>query len=158
MDTQCMVRRTVLAMALAAVGVSGKALAEGTFAQPQKLNATSSSVTVDAAITNASATEPDVDYYAFEGKVGDVITVDIDGTTDLDANLFLFRPDGTLAFWSMDTDPRDPGSNPPADCPDCIGTTDPLIDGVLLDQAGAWIIAVSAQGAFLTDGGAWEFA
>jgi hypothetical protein len=159
MDTQRMVRRTVLAMALAAIGVSGKALADGTFAQPVKLNATSSSVSVDAAITNASETDPDVDYYAFEGKVGDIITVDIDGSTGgLDASLFLFRPDGTLAFEGMDTDPRDPGSNAPADCPDCTGTTDPLIDGVLLDQAGTWIIAVSAQGAFLTDGGAWLFA
>jgi pre-peptidase len=153
-----MVRRTVLAMALAAVGVSGKALADGTFAQPVKLNATSSSVTVDAAITNASETDPDVDYYAFEGKAGDRITVDIDGTTDLDANVFLFRPDGTLAFWSMDTDPRDAGSNPPPGCPDCTGTADPLIDGVRLDQAGTWIIAVSASGAFLMDGGAFEFA
>ena len=158
MDTQCMVRRTVLAMALAAVGVSGKALADGTFAQPIKLNATSSSVTVDAAITNASETDPDVDYYAFEGKVGDIITVDIDGTTDLDASVFLFRPDGTRAFDSPDSDVLDPGSNPPPGCPDCLGTTDPLLDGVRLDQAGTWIIAVSANGAFLTDGGQWEFA
>src|SRR5262245_6519547 len=104
MDTQCMVRRTVLAMALAAVGTGGNALADGTFAQPQPLNATSSSITVNAAITNASGTEPDVDYYAFEGQVGDIITVDIDGTTDLDANLFLFRPDGTLAFEGLDSD------------------------------------------------------
>lgn len=159
MDTQCIVRRTVLAMALAAVGVSGKALADGTFAQPQKLNATGTSASVDAAITNASETVPDVDYYAFEGKVGDVITIDIDGTTGgLDANLFLFRPDGTRFVESMDSDTLDPGSNPPADCPDCLGSMDPMIPGVRLDAAGTWIIAVSAQGAFLADGGQWEFA
>jgi hypothetical protein len=156
MDKQRTIRRTVLAIALAALGATGTALADGTFTQPQPLTVTGSSVTVNAAIANPSASEPDVDYYAFDGKEGDVITIDIDGTTGgLNAQLFLFRPDGTLAFENWDSDNLDDGSGPPPDCLDCLSSLDPLIQSVRLDSSGTWIVAVSADPAYLTDQGAW---
>jgi hypothetical protein len=100
-----------------------------------------------------------VHYYAFEGKEGDVITIDIDGTTagGLDAYLALFGPDGTLAFESFETDPIDAGSNPPADCLDCLATTDPQLLSIRLNASGTWIAAVSAEPAYLTDQGQWAF-
>jgi hypothetical protein len=155
MVKQRLLRRTVLAMALAALGATGTASADGTFANPQALPVTGSSVTVNGAITNPSASEPDVDYYAFEGKEGDVITIDIDQTTDgLNAVLFLFRPDGTMAMESWDSDNLDQGSSPPPDCLDCLSTLDPWIQ-FRLDSPGRWVIAVSADPAYLTHHGAW---
>jgi hypothetical protein len=156
MDKQRTIRRTVLALALAALGATGSALA-GDFANPQRLDVVSGGATVAGTITNG--TEPDVHYYSFEGKAGDVITIDIDGTTagGLDAYLALFRPDGTVAFESFETDPVDAGSNPPADCPDCLATTDPQLLSIRLDADGIWKIAVSAEPAYLLDQGVLEF-
>jgi Bacterial pre-peptidase C-terminal domain len=156
MDKQRTIRRTVLAMALAALGATGTALADGSFAEPQRLAISGGSITIAGAINSASPSEPEVDYYAFEAQAGDVITIDIDGTTGgLDAVLHLFGPNGEVAFESMETDPIDAGSNPPADCLDCMASPDPQLLNIPITESGTWILAVSSEPAYLTDQGRW---
>ncbi|HET9268284.1 MAG TPA: hypothetical protein VFO31_08970, partial [Vicinamibacterales bacterium] len=88
MSKQQTIRRTLVAMALAAVGVSGTALAvqevepNDNFSQPQQLEVgPGGAVTILGTIQNASPLSPDFDFYSFEGRKDDVITVDIDATT-----------------------------------------------------------------------------
>jgi hypothetical protein len=152
------IRRTLLAMAIAAFGASGSALADtevepnNNFAQPQKLEVGARGiVTVFGAIKNASTSSPDVDYYSFEGQEGAVITVDIDGTTtDLDTVLHLFDPTGIMKMQSLDTEPLDAGSNPYE--PGANATFDASLQ-FMLDSSGTWKIAVTADPAYLTHQG-----
>lgn len=158
MSKQQTVRRTLIAMALAAMGISGTALAEqevepnDNFNQPQNLQIGSGgAVTVLGTIQNANPQSPDFDFYSFEGRKDEVITVDIDGTTGgLDAVLHLFDPDGEMRLYSIYTDPADQGSTP---VPDGFGETlDPMIQQFSLDKTGVWKIAVTAYPTIMMDG------
>ena len=158
MSKQQTIRRTLVAMVLATMGVSGIALAEqevepnDNFNQPQKLEIGSGgAVTVLGAIQNTSQFSPDFDFYSFDGRKDDVITVDIDGTTGgLDAVLHLFDPDGEMRLYSIYTDPADQGSTP---VPGGWGETlDPMLQQFSLDKTGVWKIAVTAYPAVMIDG------
>jgi hypothetical protein len=151
-------RKFLAAAVLGAFAVSGTALAvnevEPNHVIPQALEVGSGGiVTVFGAINNPSTSNPDVDYYSFEGQEGDVITVDIDGTTNgLDTVLHLFSPTGIMKLRNMDTEPVDPGSNPVE--PGSITTLDAQLQ-FSLDSAGTWRIAVTADPAYLTHQGQW---
>jgi hypothetical protein len=161
MNKQRTIRRTLLAIAIAAFGASGTALADpevesnNNFGQPQKLEVGAEGiVTVFGAINNPSESSPDVDYYSFEGQAGETITVDIDGTTgDLDTILYVFDPTGVKRFTGQDTEPLDAGSNPYA--PGADATFDPSLK-FTLDKPGTWKIAVVSWPALLLDNGAWK--
>jgi len=162
MSTQGTIRRTLLAMAIAAMGASGTALAQadvsGDFNNPQLLEVGPLGVvTVTSSINNPSTTSPDIDYYAFEGREGESVTVDIDfahdGTaTGLDTNLFLFSPAGVMVMSGFNTVPFDSGSTP---VPGSTGTRDASLQ-FPLNSTGVWKIAVTAAPAMLTDHGAFR--
>lgn len=152
MSKQQTIRRTLVAMALATMGVSGTALAmqevepNDSFNQPQALEVgPGGAVTVLGTIVNASTLSPDFDYYSFEGRKDDVITVDIDATTDgLDTVLHLFDPDGVMRLMSTYTDPADAGSAP---VPGYTETLDASLQ-FTLDKTGVWRVVVTAEPAY----------
>ena len=149
MSKQQTIRRTLVAMALATMGVSGTALAvqevepNDNFNQPQTLEVgPGGAVTVFGTIQNASPQSPDFDFYSFEGRKDDVITVDIDATTGgLDTVLHLFDPDGVMGLMSTYTDPADPGSTPVLGY---TGTMDASFQ-FSLDKMGVWKVVVTAE-------------
>jgi hypothetical protein len=161
MSKQQTIRRTLVAMALATMGVGGTALAEqevepnDNFSQPQKLEVgPGGAVTVFGAIQNTGSdkTFPDTDFYSFEGQKDDFITVDIDGgAAGLNTVLHLFSPEGKMKLFSYYTDPADPGSTPE---PGSTTTLDASLQ-FSLDSTGTWKVAVTAWPAFMKDNGEW---
>lgn len=145
MNKQRTFRHTLLTIALAALGVGGTALAvdevepnEGILRAQQLTIGPEGSVTVNGAIGNASGTPVvlDADFYSFHAKAGDVITIDIDRTNNLDSLLTLFGP-GPTYRWLYEMDfgrPRDPDSNT---------ILDARIDNRLLLETGIYTVAVT---------------
>jgi hypothetical protein len=140
-------------MALAAIGVSGTALAVPEEEPNQPIQSgrplsvgAGGSITVNGAIVHPGPSVPDVDFYSFEAQEGDIITVDIDGTTNgLDANLTLFGPGSAYPVLIFSSDAAlDPGSAIEAD---------PRIDPIRLDAAGRYTVAVSSFPVFFRSGG-----
>lgn len=160
MSTQRTIRRTLLAMAIAAMGASGSALAQadvsGDLSNPQMLQVGPGGVvTVTSSINNPSTSSPDIDYFGFEGRAGETVSVDIDfahnGTSlGLDTSLFLFSPEGVMVMPGFITDPADSGSTA---APGSTLSRDPTLQ-FLLNSTGVWKIAVVARPAMLTDDGA----
>lgn len=152
MNKQGMIQRTLLAMAIAsAFGFSATALA-GDFNNPQGLEVGSGGfVTATGTVSNPSTSMPDVHYYAFQGNAGEVITVDIDGTTGgLDTVLHLFDPAGIMVQRSDSTEPADEGSAPwPTPAP----SVDSMIKTFRLSSSGVWKVAVGAKPYVLTHQG-----
>lgn len=153
MNKQRIFSRTLLAIALAALGASGTALAVDEVEQnspiqnAQELTVGSGgSVTVNGVIAHPAPRVPDVDFYKFHGQEGDLITIDIDGTTnDLDTNLTLFDPGFKVRMRNQDAT-RDPGSATELDA---------RIDNppYRLDATGIWTVGVSSAPVFFRDGG-----
>ncbi|HEY8249215.1 MAG TPA: PPC domain-containing protein [Burkholderiales bacterium] len=160
MSTQRTIRRTLLAMALVALGANGTALAlneeepNDLFNQPQALRFDATGLaTITGSIENPGMFTPDVDYYSFEGNAGELIALDIDGTSgELDTVLYVFDPTGKMRYIAQDTDPADMGSNfyPTGGT----GTYDPSLQ-FRVDIAGTWKVAVVAMPARLDDFGSW---
>lgn len=178
MKKQRTIRRTLLAMAVAALGVSATALAQtnipeppgtpdvsGDFYNPQPLDVnvgTLGVVSVTSWIRNPSITSPDVDFFSFvvseewvnKPEAERMVAADIDeahdGTaTGLDTTLHVFNPDGVMVMRGFITDPADANSTP---VPGSTSTRDPSLK-FLLNKAGIWRIAVTAHPAMLTDFG-----
>jgi hypothetical protein len=153
MKTQRMIRRTTLAMALAAFGVSGtaRAVPEAESNHPiqsaQSLDVGGGSITVNGAIRHFGTSQPDVDFYSFDAKEGDVITVDIGGVPKdtLDATLTLFGPGPTFPrlIWNSEASLD---SNSESDA-------DPRIDAFRLSATGRYTVAVSSFPVMFNSGG-----
>jgi hypothetical protein len=152
MDKQLMIRRTLLAMALASMGATGTVLAVDEQEANNPIQAAqqvtvggSGSVTIKGAIVHPSLNIPDVDFYSFEAKLGDTITVNIDGTGSglLDASLFLFDPSNNRFAFNQDA-PRDSGSETDAD---------PRIERITLNATGRWTVGVTSHPVLLNSGG-----
>ena len=96
----------------------------------------------------------DVDFYSFEGKEGDVVTVDIDGGTHADGTgvdtvVAIFGPNGTDAlFLYAQVDDPDPGT--PLD-EGSMGPQDARIDNFTLPVTGTYVIGVVSYPASFTD-------
>jgi len=97
----------------------------------------------------------DVDFYKFDGREGDVVTVDIDGgikpagssLRSVDTILTLFGPGPTFTMLRQNDDggfPLDPGSISPSDA---------RIDNFRLPANGTYTVAVSSWPNFLRSGG-----
>ena len=152
MKKQQMIRRTILAVALAAFGVSGTALAvdEAESNHPiqsaQPLAVGGGSISVNGAIAHFGTSQPDVDFYSFDAKEGDVITVDIGGTTnDLDANLTLFGPGPAYPVLIFSSDATLDSNS--------VREEDPRIEGFRLPATGRYTVAVSSFPVFFRPGG-----
>jgi hypothetical protein len=162
MNKQRTIRRTLLAMAIAAMGASGTALADETevegndsFDSPQRLEVGSGGiVTILGRIGNGGS--PDVDYYSFErNPEAPDLTVDIDTNEfadGLDSVLHVFSPDGRMVIMSRNAPPEAgsdavAGSNPPMSRDSYIKYS--------VNAPGVWKVAVTREGTFLTHQGAF---
>lgn len=91
----------------------------------------------------------DADFYAFEGREGDVVTIDIDhgmksSGRSVDTILTLFRPDLVKERENDDASPPDPGS---------LFIEDARLTNVRLPVSGTYFVAVSAWSMTFRDGG-----
>ena len=161
MKAQPTIRRTILAMALAAFGASGMAIAapeqepNNSLASPQTLEIGAGGV---ATITGSIAGPSDVDFYSFEAKALDAngkqnkISIDIDGTKfPENIVVYVFDPDGQQ-YAVGDNAPYDPISDPGSERVDprfpVNITLDPRLD-VLVSKDGKWTVAVVPSGVML---------
>jgi hypothetical protein len=98
----------------------------------------------------------DVDFYVFEGREKDKVTIDIDGGMkrqfggrSVDTIVAIFGPGGTLLDQNTDAGfPVDPGS---AEAPN--GQFDARIDNFVLPATGAYTIGVSSYPRTFQNGG-----
>ena len=156
------IRKAALVSALLAVlGATGVAFAvdevepNNPVASAQVLTIGSDgTVTVNGFIGNTAGY--DVDYFSFQGKQGDVVTIDIDGAgqadgSGLDTNIAIFGPatmaDGSfnpLAVWQQNDDGGvlDPGS---------ASFTDSYIQNFVLPADGTYVVGVTGMPASFVD-------
>lgn len=152
------VRRSLFVALMGVLGTSGPALAvveevePNDFANAQELEVTAEMV-VNGVLGNLSGTAAlDGDFYSFEGKEGDRVTLDIDGgynsgQRSVDTLLTLF---GTAGEWLLEVDDvndLDEGSVSPWDA---------RIDGYRLPADGKYTVAVSPSGVLFNSGGTYR--
>lgn len=162
MKKQRGIRNAVIAAFLAASAVSGAALAvdevefNGVFLAPQKLTiGGDGSVTVNAVMGVSSPTAAaiaDVDYFSFDGKAGDLVTIDIDegikttsAERSVDTIVAIFGPcakERAECFtFSDDALALDPGSINLG-----IHRPDSYIEKFRLPMTGTYTVGVSSNG------------
>jgi len=113
---------------------------------------TTGGAAVDGVIGNLSGTPaPDLDYYVFSGKEGDVVTVDIDGgmggARNVDTIVAIFGPSPSYPLLRFNDDggyPLDPGSTHPYDS---------RIVNFKLPASGAYTVGVSSYPRRFVNGG-----
>lgn len=154
MKTKLTIRRTVLAMAIAALAASGSALAVGSYDSPQALEVGDGGV---ATVTGTIGTATAVDFYSFTTKAGNEITIDIDGThlgSNPEHDIVIYVFDGALNWLpQQDSTTVDPGSQQNALFPFPY-TLDPSVTlGVTAATEGTWKVAVASNGRFVSPGG-----
>lgn len=159
------IRHTVLALALSGISASSAVAqvpeteANHPIQAAQKLNnvGTDGCATVNGVIGNLSGTQvADADFYSFNGRIGDVISVDIDGgiggARNVDTWIGIFGPGPTFTreFFNNDRplrEAKDPGST---------HHFDSRIDKFTLNADGAWTVAVSSSPRSIGNGGVYE--
>jgi hypothetical protein len=106
---------------------------------------------VDGVIgVNSGAAVLDLDFYSFEGKAGDVVTIDIDrgwdGLTRVDTMIGLFGPGPSYALLMRNDDwnPTDPGSARFSTTGTSLVTRDSRIQSFRLPVDGVYTVGVSA--------------
>lgn len=166
MKKQRGIRYAVIAAFLAASAVSEAALAvdevesNGPIISAQQLTIGSDgTVSVNAVMGKLEGTSGgpigDVDYFSFEGKEGDKITIDIDGGmksvvrpfVGVDTLLALFGPAPDYLILHQKNDalaPVDPGS---------LNLWDARLDVIVLPKTGRYTVGVSSQPRSFRDGG-----
>jgi hypothetical protein len=144
-------RYTVAAALIAALGAGNVAFAQEV--EPNDLPSSAQQVVIGSGggvgqVTAAISSTTDVDYFSFEGQPGDVVTVDIDGTTNfLDTVITLVGPGIETPPEIDDPFEGDEGS---------AGTSDSRIDRYALTQGGRFTVGVSAFPRFFNDDGTPE--
>lgn len=158
MNKQQAFSRTLLALALAALGATGTARAVDEVEQNSPIQSaqqvtvgSGGSVTVNGVIGNRTgAPVLDVDFYSFHGQEGDVIMADIDGTSGADTILTLFGPGPTYTvLLRNDNNTRDEGSATERDARIDASINPPF----RLPVTGIYTVAVSTFPVNLTHGG-----
>ena len=131
------IRRTLLAMALVALGANGTALAQ---------SGAETVIDVDGAILNTTGT-PSVDVYSFDAGAGDTITIDINTEmfSELDTHLYVVDPLGRQRD-DLGIVQNDPTSTNEFDTDSYVQFT--------ADTAGRWQVSVTHNpGAGFASGG-----
>jgi hypothetical protein len=149
MSNKLRTRSVIFAAVVAAWSVSGAAFAVDEV-EPNNLIGTAQPLVIGSdgtATVNgvmgavSGAPTRDIDFYSFEGKAGDVVTVDIDGgmltrSTGLDSILAIFGANGGIPLRQMDNaSPADAGS---------VSALDARIDNFVLPETGKYFIGVSS--------------
>lgn len=154
------VRKLVAAAVLAAFGASGMARADSEMEPNQPISSAQRLIiTGDVSVGKGGAVVsgaidhlnnmPDVDFYSFHAEAGDVVTLDIDGTTGLDSYLTLFGPGFA---WPLENDDAgllnlDDGSST---------FLDSMLLNIPITQSGLYTVAVTAYGTLLSPNGTYE--
>jgi hypothetical protein len=139
-------RYTAAAALIAALGAGNVAFAQEI--EPNDLPSSAQQMVIGSGggvgqVTAAISSTTDVDYFSFEGQAGDVVTVDIDGTTNfLDTVITLVGPGIENPPEIDDPFEGDEGS---------ASTSDSRIDRYALTQGGRFIVGVSAFPRFFND-------
>ena len=161
MKNEMTIRRTILAMALAAFGASGTALA-GTFNAPEPLEIGPLGA---ATVTGSISSSSDVDFYSFEvlelpctQQPPHKIAIDIDNTVlpdgifrGHDIVFYVLDPAGTKKFTGQNSTVVDSGSVQLPGWPVPM-TLDPYLD-FCPDTVGTWKIAVASMPVLVSNGG-----
>jgi hypothetical protein len=113
----------------------------------QRLTIVSQTTTIDGVLGNGGP--GDVDYFAFSGKAGDVVTLDIDrgagDASSVDTVLAIFGPGPAYSMLRLNDDaPLDPGS---------VSTRDARIEKFVLPQTGRYVVGVSNYPRYFLSGG-----
>jgi hypothetical protein len=154
-------KRHVLAAALLAVPAFVQAGPERETNNPIASAQPIEALAIDAAIGSVGARDKDLDYFTFEGKEGDLVTLDIDGGSDtsrmnavddstpvdVDTTIALFEagPTYKVLIRNDDAPSLDPGS---------LSRLDSRIDKFRLPKSGQYIVGVgSFPRQFVTGGG-----
>lgn len=124
------------------------------YTQPQALVIGSDgTVTVNGSIDNS--THRDTDFYSFQGHVGDVVTIDIDGGMDANFNgvwtaLAIFGPQVGGVPLPSDTLPLDSVYLAMSLDPGSVSYQDARIDNFVLPADGTYIVGVSSMPGYFT--------
>jgi hypothetical protein len=141
--------RYAVAAALVAASMAGK-VAFAQEAEPNDSLSSAQEVAIGSGggvgqVTGAISSGTDVDYFYFEGQKGDVVTIDIDGTTNgLDSVIILVGPGIVDAPDNDDPVVGDEGS---------VTTSDSRIDNYTLPETGRFIVGVSSFPHFFNNDG-----
>ena len=143
--TKLGIRWAVLMGSLAALGASGVALAldevepNNPIGSAQVLVIDSSGTAQVNGVIGTLTGNPnnDVDFYSFQGKAGDIVTIYTNGTANLDTLIALFGPGPDFTERAADDD----AATPP---PGSTNSTDSLISSFQLDADGIWTVGVAA--------------
>jgi hypothetical protein len=154
--------RYIIAAAFAATSGSSLALSEyekesnDSFTSPQRLMVANKGevITITGIIgvntpplpNPLTDLKPDVDFYSFFGKAGDVIKINIDegmksgsSVRSLDSMIAIFGPDGTVLRQRNDVLPAE------IDRPGSIHMRDPRMENVLLPVSGMYTVGVTSD-------------
>ena len=163
MKKKSVMYQAVLAAFLASSSVAALAVDEVEFNSPiQTANrveiGADKSVTINGALSGLG----DVDYFSFEGKLNDIVQVDIDGgmtsaTTGVDTMVALFGPgpacqDGVSDRNYYNWADSNVAMNPSLD-EGSISSRDPRINEFKLPADGIWVVGVSHSGKNFVCGG-----
>jgi hypothetical protein len=142
--------RFAVAAAFVAASVAGNVAFAVEEAEPNDSMSSAQQIAIGSGggvgqVTGAISSGADVDYYYFEGQEGDVVTVDIDGTTNgLDTIITLVGPGIVDAPDNDDPVVGDEGSET---------TSDSRIDRYNLPGSGTFIVGVSSWPHFFNNDG-----
>lgn len=160
MQNTLYIRSAMLTVFLATLVASRVALAvnevesNDPYTQPQSLAIGSDgTATVSGSIDNSL--HRDVDYYSFEGRAGDVVTIDIDGGMDANFNgvwtaLAIFGPQVGGVPLPSTTLPLDLNYIASSVDPGSVSVQDARIDNFVLPADGTYIVSVSSMPGYLT--------
>ncbi len=149
---------TALSSAFAALAVAGNAAAAPVaevesnhpLSSAQQLSITSADgVGVDANLGVLGTSTEDLDFYSFNAKEGDVVTLDIDGgwggEGSIDTVIAVFDADtGRLLRMNDDAWPIDAGSG---------ASLDSRVDNFAVPATGRYVVGVSSYPRYFRDGG-----
>ena len=120
-------------------------------------------VEITAALGALSGTRvDDFDFYSFDGKQGDVVTIDIDGgmkpagstSWSVDTYVAIFGPGPSyLKLRENDDVPSNGPIDPGSDGAGLLGARDALITNFTLPATGRYTVGVSSFPRYFTDGG-----
>ena len=160
MDKQLFFRRKLVTAVMAVFAMTGTALAQDP--EPNDSIATAHHLEIDsngtATIYGVVGTKfgfavLDVDFFSFDAKAGDEVTLNIDGAQggdrSFDSIIFLFGPGISAHVYNDDYGVSDEGS------PGGAGALDSRIDKFPIPMDGRYTVAVTGVGVFLNGDGTY---
>jgi hypothetical protein len=136
------------AVLMAFLGASGVALAvdevepnnSASAAQVLTIDSTGTAQVNGVIGTLTGNSSNDADFFSFQGKAGDIVTIYTNGTTNLDTIIALFGPGTTTPPYINRVGDDDSAVAPPGST----NSTDSMISSFQLDADGIWTVGVGS--------------